>query len=296
MTALNEIKKTYAYSASAVLGDYLLLSRTELANGYCDADESGNYQLRDAYFAALVLRYWYKIYEWKSNSASLGLPIETFVEWLEDSLLIALKYRAWRIPGNSLYNDPNGPDKAINRSCFSTRGREYQCANKDKRKSNTQTISMESIVDDNGKPVEYLGSKPAREVDGAKELVEIFLGNNKLLEALIVDGVAYQDSFKTTKVSIKQEGINSQGQTVMKRYSKETDMFDMRKLVKHLSTIDTNFIRDYFCSTYFISPEKGEEILSRVSEMSNPKWYKCIQKTFLEIKGDKKLLSCLMDV
>lgn len=293
--ALSDIKKTYVQAASN-LGDYESISKTDLANGYCDADESGDVERKNWYFAALVLRYWYKISSWAYSSASLQLNIENFVDWLVDSLLIALKYRAWRVPGSSLYGDPNGPDKAINRSCFSTRGREYQFANKDKRKGNTQSLSIESMVDDNGHQIDSIGHTAPLEVDGAHELINILLKRNKPLEALIVDGVAYQDSFKTTREAIHKEGVNSQGQVVMKRYMASHEHFDPRKLVKHLSTIDEKFIRDYFCQKYLMPQEKGSELLSEVNTIPNTKWYRLIKKTIVELREDKTLLSCLMDV
>ena len=192
--------------------------------------------------------------------------------------------------------DPNAVDRTINFFCSAQRGRVYQYMNKDKRKNDGQGISIESMVDENGRQMDCFGHTAPLEVSGAHELVELFLKSNKKLEALVIDGVAYQDSFKNQSNTIKQTGINSQGKEVIKRYKTTTETFDMRKLVKHLSTIDEKFIKDYFCSTYFLSERDSKDIMLKLSAMNNPKWYTCIKKTFEEIKSDKKLLSCLIDV
>ena len=316
---LQEIKRMFQKDAEKI-PEYNLLTPTELGNGYCDAEESGDESMRSAYWSALMVRYWYKIPRWQQTSLSLNLPAEEFVDWLTQCLSGAFYYRSWRfeyeavvkngkfiswkldkegkrIPNKHYWKtDPNAVDRTINFFCSAQRGRVYQYVNKDKRKSSGQTLSIESMVDDNGRQIDSIGHTAPLEVDGAHELVGIFLRNDKPLEALVVDGVAYQDSFKTKKETIRRIETNSQGQPTNKRYTSNSEVFDIRRLVKHLSSINTDFIRNYFCSTYLLSNEEGEKILSKLSNMSNPKWYKCIQKTIMEIKENKKLLSCLLDI
>ena len=81
---IKEIQKTYQDDAS-LLGDYQSMTKTELANGYVAArhaawkakaegnvqEETSQEQLRSSYHSALMLRYWYKIWEWRENSKSL---------------------------------------------------------------------------------------------------------------------------------------------------------------------------------------------------------------------------------
>ena len=106
---LRDIQAAFA-SDAARLGDYSLMTKTELANGYCDADEAAELareannesevqrqeSLRSSYYAALMLRYWHKIFEWMQNSASLHLESTDFIDWLSDSLYVAFYYRTWR--------------------------------------------------------------------------------------------------------------------------------------------------------------------------------------------------------
>ena len=92
---IREIQKSFMFHAS-LLGDYEGMTKSQLANGYCDAEEAGNEALRSSYYAALMLRYWYRIFEWERSSKSLQLELEDFVIWLDDCLRDALYYRSWR--------------------------------------------------------------------------------------------------------------------------------------------------------------------------------------------------------
>src|SRR5574344_849456 len=105
---VREIQKSFIESAVA-LGNYQLMTKTELANGYCDADEAAQRAkesgdaavfaeqeaLRSSYFSALMLRYWYKIFEWQKNSSTLNLELSDYVDWLHDSLYVVSYYRTW---------------------------------------------------------------------------------------------------------------------------------------------------------------------------------------------------------
>ncbi len=318
MNTLEELRQSYMREAQGI-PEYNLLSKTELFNGYCDAEESHDEIKRSQYWAAIILRYWYKIPMWILSCKSLKLQPEDFVVWLEDCLNDALYYRSWRwefeaivrkgefiswkldengkqIPNEHYWKvDPNAADKSMNYFCSAKRGKMYQFANKDIRKNDGQVISIEGVTDENGKTIDFLGEYSPLEKSGAQELVEIFLKNQKPIEALIIDGVAYQDSFNYELNKVYNEDIDSQGNLVNKRYFYNKEDFNLRKLVKHLSSIDSKFIKDYFCKTYLLSNEEGEAILSKVASMNNPKWYKYIKKTVVEIKGNKKLLGCLLD-
>ena len=145
-------------NAASGLGDYQAISKTDLANGYCDADEANDEIKRSQYFAALMLRYWYKIYEW-SKEKNLRMDVEDFVYWLSDALIGkygAFTYRRWRDPKNKLYNDPDGPDKVINRALYSTRNRHYDYINKDKRRANYYTYSADESIELHGDSADVL--------------------------------------------------------------------------------------------------------------------------------------------
>ena len=332
---IKEIQKVFQQDAEQ-LGDYQLMTKTELANGYCDAEEAarqaraeGNEaeatrqeSIRSQYYSALMLRYWYKIFEWAQNSSSLHLELIEFVNWLSDSLDVAFYYRTWRweheaivkhgifeewkrdangelIPNSYYWRvDPNAPDKIINRCCGSMRGRVYQYHNKDKRKASVQTYSLDQMIEDAGdSAVEFSGcyveSNPDM-MNGVHNLVTEFISRDEGVEALIIDGIANYDSYKERKVTYFVKEVDEEsGEEVENKYVEDTSVFDSRKLVKHLTHINQDFMRQ-FCVNYSIPVDTGDAIYIKLKKMSNPKLYKCIEKTLIEVRQTPQLLDCII--
>lgn len=321
--ALQDIQSFLKRDAE-LLKDYQLMGKTELANGYCDADEAeakarqdgdvaqeqAQCKLKSHYFSALMLRYWYKIFEWMNNSSSLLIEQEEYVDWLSESLLIAFRYRVWRYPykmkfgkhshevedyaydenGEKIPNpyyyetDPCAPDRVFNRCIFSARGRAYQYANMQKRKDGVHRMSLDSMVKDAGDFATATANAFVVEepLSPVAELIKAFVKKGEIIEAFIIDGIAYADAFKEPKKSTGEVTTNS--------------MFDPRKLVKHLNNIDNAYIKD-FCKVYGLDAktlldDKSDK--TTFQKMNNNKIYKCIEKTLCEIKQTPELLGCLM--
>lgn len=328
---IKDLQKAFAADASR-LGDYSLLTKTELANGYCDADEAAAAAraagdkaeeakqeiLRSAYHSALMLRYWYKIFEWMQNSMSLHLEPSDFVGWLADSFYVVFYYRVWRYEneaivkhgrfidwkrdssGNLIPNkywyiiDPNAPDKIINRCCGSMRGRVYQFYNKDKRRAGVTAESIESMIEEAGDSAAIYGGcyEDAPQMNGIECLISAMLSRGEYIEALIVDGIAYQDSFKAKKIERDVRIQTEFGEVVTEKQTEKLSIFDARKLVKHLTHIDSQFISN-FCKQYSVQKEQADEIFEKLQKTSNPKLYKCIEKTLIEIRENPSLFSCI---
>lgn len=331
---INEIQKAFRESASA-LGDYQALSKTQLANGFCDADEAAqrakeaNDQaqfseydaLRSSYHSALMLRYWYKIYEWQKNSDTLNLEPEEFVDWLTDSLYVAFYYRTWRYEfeadvkegkfiawkldenGDKIQNlyyyklDENAPDKIINRCCGSMRGRAFQFHNKDKRRVNTQTYSLDAMLSDDGDYAAMnAGSYTIDDIKSRNEaygLVNALLKRGESLEALIVESIAYYDSYKEKKIQKVGKGFDEEtGEEVEYKYATYSFQYDPRKLIKHLSNLSEKYIFN-FCETYSVHASIAEILVNRLKKLGSAKLYKAVEKTLAEIKQSPELLSYL---
>lgn len=333
---VREIQKAFIEDAVA-LGDYQIMTKTELANGYCDADEAAQRAkesgdaaifdeqeaLRSSYFSALMLRYWYKIFEWQKNSSTLNLELSDYVDWLHDSLYVAFYYRTWRyefeavvkegkfikykldaeenkIPNAYYYmNDINAPDKIINRCCGSMRGRVFQFHNKDKRKANTQTYSLDNMLEDDGDYAAmlvggYSTDQNIKSQEAAYGLVQTLLQRGESLEALIIESIAYHDSFKEKKTVKAASGIDEKtGEEFQYKYTAISPKFDSRRLIKHLSTIGEEFIYN-FCETYDVNIDVGDKLLGKLRSLSNVKLYKAVQKILTEIRQSPDLLKCLL--
>ena len=329
MATLNELQKSCQIDASKikvitkengkdVVRGYQDLSKSELTNGFCDWDELGATTkdeelqakaevMKSAYWAAIMLRYWYKMFEWKLNSRSLGLPDSDYFDWLNDSLRDAFCYRSWRkkrrrfpkdpnsdwIDNPQYYEDENAADMSINKFLAARRGKEYQAANKDKRRANYQSLSVDETFDEDGYSIldrEGLSTN-GKGYNGIKGLINLFLDQHKELSAVIIDSIAYGDSIKDKKQKVEVETTNLEGEKETESYTKYSYDFDARKLVKFLNSINEEYFKDYFVKEYHLTDY--EPVLTKLKSLNNNKLYKEIEKTIMMLKQNTSLAAFL---
>ena len=315
MTSLDTYKNSFIECASG-LKNYDKLNETELVNGYCDAYDAHDDILSNQYYAALMVKYWYKIYKYKETCKSTRLEDEDFICWLEEALNIALRYRDWKDPTKSIYGDPKAVDKIINRCCFSIRGYYYQEFNKDKRKINYLTDSIEGQLEDFGDSAEANFGVEEEKSSWARDLVSNLIKKGKVEEAIIIDNICYQDSFKEDSKSYYVEELDDsieaneeneydndyiEPERVKVKYTSTSFNFSKRKLKKQLSEMvdpknnsQLKNYYDYFMRTY---KDVSSEDLSRAyvvfSSMSDKEMYNFIDKTLNSAKSElKELMEC----
>ena len=291
-----------------------------ITNLYCDYDEKQYYsndeaekdsceRYKSACWAAVLLMYWGKIYDWMMNSKSLGLRETDFFDWLDGSVHDAFYYRSWRKKRRVKPNDPNSEwmdnpqyvedenaaDKSINFFCGARRGKEYQAANKDKRRANYQSLSIDGTFDEDGYSIlDRKGlSVSGEDCMGVKGLVNQLLQDNKILEAIIVDGIANGDSFKETKTKMSRQ-VKSPvtGEEETETYYKYSYDFNARRLVKFLTTMDQEYFMKSFAKEYNL--KNPEEALKKLKSIPNNKLYKEIEKTIIVVKNTPELLGFVM--
>lgn len=309
--------ETVDENGNKIIKGYQELSKNELGNGYCDWDEVSAFskdeqevakaeQMKSYYWAALLLRYWYKIFAWMSNSASLQLPPEEFFYWLNASLEDAFFYRSWRKLRRKELNNPDSEwienphykemednavvDRSINWACSTRRGAEYQAVNKYKRKANTQAISIDKTFDEDGYSIldrEGLCSN-SNAYNGIRSLINLFLEQGKEIDALIIDGIAYGDCMKEEKIKYDyayyDDRLEKEVHETNYRYKHE---FNARKLVKQLTEINEQFFLDYFNKEYKVKDYKP--ILEKLKKLNNSKLYQEIERTLSSIQQNKEL-------
>lgn len=232
-----------------------------IANMYCDAEESGDELMRDKTISAWLCLYWYRIYEWIASSRSLNLPSEDFVYWLQHCVDACLWYRPWRPKridrvlqkktGKTVWIDNpqykpeevNSADKSMNHWISLERARRYQEANKDKRKLNNMTISLSSFEDENGNSAldrNPLLAEPGYTLDPIYEIMNSLVKKGKILEAFVIESIAYGNVVKTMKTKVeanenefakvnKTQELNLKG---ISRYIKKLDDTDIKKFSK----------------------------------------------------------------
>ncbi len=253
---------------------YEKLDETALANGYIKAEEEHNELAKNQYYSALMLRYWYKIYKYKESCKSLRVEDTEFITWLSEALYATLYYKDWLNPNKPVSKDKKAVDKIINRCCFSVRGRKYQEANKDKRKLNYMTLSIEDSKEKYGNSSKLDPSACDSNnlfVDG---IVDMYVRENKLLEAMIVDHIGYQDVFKENKTTkthtVLEKNDEGELEEVSDKYYKYSYSFDAKKLKNKMLKIDDEYLR-YFYETYI--DESAIKTFDEFKELFHKNWF-----------------------
>jgi len=320
---LDDLKKSCEVEASLLVVNgktYDQLTKNELGNGFCDWDEISSTTkdedereraeiMKSRYWAAIMLRYWYKIPKWILESKSLNLPPIEFYNWLHGSLHDAFYYRSWRKLRRARPNDPESEwidnpqytdmdncvfDRSVNFFCAARRGKEYQAANKDKRKANTQAMSIDKTFDEDGYSIldrEGLSTEGSG-YNGIRSLINLFLEEDKLVEAVIIDSIAYGDSLKEDKnkyiytyMDKNEKGEDVEVSETNYRYAHE---FNARKVVKQLTELNDKYFTEYFTKEYNV--KDYHPILEKIKSLDNNKLYKAIEKTLMSIQQSPELL------
>lgn len=130
--------------AASTIPDWENLNKNELLR-LCvqyENDES----MYNAYMAAVLYNYYPTIIKYYQSCKGL-VSVEDCADWVEDAIAYALKHRKWEDPTSSIYNDPTGPDKVINRIMKCTRANLYQYTNRKKRKDAFGMKSLDAIAE-----------------------------------------------------------------------------------------------------------------------------------------------------
>ena len=137
-------KHIYEELATSLIPNWKDINKNELVIRACNCT---NKQLKDAYIAAIMLNYWTKIESYYYKCKLVTCP-EDIHMWLTIAVMYVLKHKPWENPKSSIYEDPNGPDKVINRIIESKRLTFYQQLNRYKRKINSAITSLDTLVED----------------------------------------------------------------------------------------------------------------------------------------------------
>ena len=220
---LEEYKQLCYQSASVVQG-WEKLTKNELCRT-C-ANNKSNPILFNAYLSAILYRYWNLIPKYYYQSVNCASPEDCY-EWLVDSVHCCVNLEMWENPDSSIYKDPAGPDKVINRCMKCARLTYYQYINRKKRKDNFGLLSLEEIQELFGKGIGE-PEDPSQEFDLSEYsiksyVIEMFTKKDYFVSFLI-DSIISNNVFEITKES---------SETVVS--------FNLRKLVKIMNTLEEDY-------------------------------------------------------
>lgn len=276
---LNDTKRDLTLMARKLIKPYEQYSIDELADAYCDAVDSDDIVLKDIYISALILRFWYTIDKmYKANKVAPSLEHEDFFEWLYEAIEYACKYRGWRDPSKNL-----NAQQCINKCIDTIKLQKYYDLRLDKRKAVNHSCSMETPLGDEGKTIgdmleaeEYVDDHSS---DDAILLVQSYINRNKIIEAILLDNIAFNDVQKHSKKTIKT--VNPDGETT--KYVEHSSEFWPYRLIQIVSKLPATY-KNSFMSRYNISEDKLVAILEVIDKANNQKLYRYLDKTLAELR------------
>ena len=281
---LNETKKDLTYYARQLVKPYEQYSIDELADAYCDATDTGNETLKNIYVSALILRFWHKIDKmYRANTVAPCLEYEDFFWWLYEAIEYACKYRGWRDATKNL-----NAQQCINKCIETIKLQKYYDLRLDKNKTVNHCTSMDVPIaggdgDDNEKTLaDTLEDEDTIYDDGTEaviSLVQTYINNNKLIEAILLDNIAFNDVQKHYKKTIKK--VNDEGEVV--RYTEHSSEFWPYKLVQIVSKLPATY-KSSFMERYRISEDKLSTVLDALAKVNNQKLYRYLSQTLNDLK------------
>ena len=278
---LNDTKRDLTFMARKLVKPYEDYSIDELADAYCDAVDSGNETLKDIYISALVLRFWHKIDKmYRANTVAPSLEHEDFFWWLYEAIEYACKYRGWR---DTTKEKQLNAQQCINKCIETIKLQKYYNLRLDKNKTVNFTISMDApIGGDNDDKAMTVGDKLEAEEswddhseDDAMMLVQSYINRDKIIEAILIDNIAFNDVQRWYKQTIK---------TDTGKYTEISSEFWPYQLVKIVSRLSDDYKRE-FLHKYHISEEKLDAVLSYIAKSNNQRLYRCLDKCLTDLRA-----------
>jgi hypothetical protein len=275
---LNDTKRDLTLMARKLVKPYESYSIDELADAYCDAVDTGNETLKDIYISALVLRFWYTIDKmYTSNTVAPCLEHEDFFWWLYEAIEYACKYRGWRDTTKKL-----NAQQCINKCIETIKLQKYYNLRLDKNKTVNFTVSMDAPIggegDDKATTLADMLDTEEYVDDHSKDdvmlLVQKYINHNKIIEAIMIDTIAFNDVQRYFKKTIKTE---------TGKYTEYSSEFWPYRLIQIISKLPESYKHE-FMSKYRVSEEKLDSVLAYVDKANNQRLYKLLDRCLAELR------------
>jgi hypothetical protein len=250
-----------------------------------EATEKGDEHLRDLCASGLMLRYW-SVFTTKKVGVEVDYDTKISYGW--KGIELALEYKAWQNPEKNV-----NADQAVTQCIHTTFLRENYLLNLDKSKANNFSTSMDEEVGElfGGEGKATLGDTLVDEADvadrenfeataAATSLVQSYINKNKIVEAIILDTIAFNDVNKETKKVVKY--VDLEGNP--KKYTQTYKEFWPFRCVQILSQLPDTYA-SYFGKKYQFNPAEFDQALAAIRGATNQKLYKYLDRTLADARG-----------
>ena len=268
-----------------------------MLDGYCEALDTGDEYMKDLYISGLMLRFWDKVKKLNQSCPNIGLAEEDFVTWVFEAISLACDYRAWQKKDNV------NAQQAINMCIETIRVRHYYDMNLDIDKANYNTVSINQTIGDDGKSQslktleDTLSDEEEAErtagldgTTGAKNLIQNFINKKKLVEAIILDVIAFGNTTKAIKTTMQSTIRDAEGKETTYTYAKYSYEFWIYKCIQELAEFNKKekeykAYSKYFAKNYEVKQEQLNAALEVLRKANNQKLYKEVRATLEAAKG-----------
>ena len=253
---------------------------------YCLAKDTNDEHRKNLYIAGLMLRFWYVISKLQARSPIPGLEYNDFMDWLYEAIEYACKYRAWQDPTKRV-----NAQQAINQCIETIRVQKYYDLNLQKNKVNQMTFSLDAEFDEDGESTlldtlvdedTETDREHQESAEAAYALVQSCINKKKLIEAIILDTIAFNDVQKVHKKVVK--GVDFEGNPT--KYTQTSSEFWPFRCVQILSNLPIDYA-SYFKQHYQVVEPELEAALSVIRAANNQKLYRYLDKT---LKGARDMV------
>ena len=263
-----------------------------MLDGYCKAMDEGDEHLKNLYISGLILRHWDKVKKLALTCPNIDLQGEDFVEWVYEAIMYACKYRKWQ------KDEKVNAQQCINQCIETIRKQHYYNYNLDKNRANYNNASFDTPIGDEGNNgtqrtlidtiADENAEREAKMADStttARQIIQTFINKNKIVEAIIMDIIAFGDTEKVTK-QIKQS-VDENGEEI--KYTTYTHEFWKFKAVQILSNLSDDYQR-YFVDNYLVKTPALDAALNVLKKANNSKLYKELDKSLNYARSSLKAL------
>lgn len=246
---LNEYRQIYESTASIEVPMWKTADKNDLIR---KAAELENGPIKDSYVSAIMLRYWNKLNRFYAR-CKLVATEEDVHSWLTMAVIYALDKKPWLNEDSSIYDDPTGPDKVINRTMECRRITFYQQLNRFNRKVHSTSLSLDSLEEDFQD-----AALPSYEDTYLYEIYD-----------MVINQFSKKDYFMSFLIDhiLKTGTINTEE--------------NHKKFISHIKSMDDNYASE-FSEQYYLPKEDVLEGIRWCQSLTNDElrrkvWYKLIK-------------------
>lgn len=273
--SLYEAKKDLTRQARLLPYRYEDADITDLADNFLAARAIDNQRNMGIYLSAIILRFWYKIDQMYQKVKTCGYDRNDCFDRLYDCIMTAMDYHAWQDP------EKHTNAQACINQVLAGRGVPAMVYEANLQKNTRASVSMDQTIDsENSTTVgDLIPDSKVIDEDPTSGYVQTLIKQDKIIEAIITDTIAYNDVFKHEKKTVKE--VKENGEKYV--YVDHKSQFWPFKVVQELNQINEKYI-NYFSDKYTVNIEKLKAAVEALEKANNQKKYKMISYSLVALK------------